>query len=455
MQSVTLSRKFHFVKSIAAASNIGLILLAGNQTVLAAPQSIPLTGASTPSLERTVVNELPVERTQWSFDQEKPPQKEDTTTPETQQLDSALDDLGVAFDPEVSVPTSSHEIVRDRFPNGRLRVERQVVLDGNGNYVNHGDYAEWNQAGEIVTTGRFSMGKRHGAWIKSCRPADSAMFKAYPYSNFKPPFQSTAEFLGGHLHGVWTITDADHRTISEINLSAGVRDGRSVWYHPTGNVMYEATYVGGILHGPFVERDAKGTTVRDQQFTHGQRLEAEREFFSNRSVKGEFQYMSPPQNLISHDDWNSNQPARYDGKGNRVKHGPFTTWHENGQVKAKGSYSHGVLDGNYESWHENGQRDAQGEYKIGTQHGAWVWWHPNGMRRSAGTYLEGKPIGEWVAWNADGQKVTGSNTAAAAAAPAISTSTPGVGSRTEPRHTTNLRPMPQTGRLYQPVQRRR
>jgi hypothetical protein len=33
---------------------------------------------------------------------------------------------------------SEMEVIRERFPNGSIRIEREVTQDADGNYINHG-----------------------------------------------------------------------------------------------------------------------------------------------------------------------------------------------------------------------------------------------------------------------------------------------------------------------------
>src|SRR5262245_2176489 len=39
------------------------------------------------------------------------------------------------------------EVIRERYPDGKVRVERQVTLDADGNYVNHGPW-KWYSSSE-------------------------------------------------------------------------------------------------------------------------------------------------------------------------------------------------------------------------------------------------------------------------------------------------------------------
>lgn len=302
-------------------------------------------------------------------------------------------------------PIEGAEVIRERFPDGSLKVARQVILDADGNYVNHGSFSQWNAEGQKIVSGQFVLGIRQGVWSKTCLTEDSPLFAAYPYNAFEPPFQSTAEFLGGHLDGTWIITDAHGQVVSEIQLSVGTREGQAVWYHPAGAVMYKAEYLGGILHGDFVENDAEGKEIRSISYNMGQRVESEKQNDNHGRLVAEYGYLTAPQILLSNDQWHTAQPARYKAEGGRVKHGPFVTYHPDGRVDWQGEFSHGELNGEVQRWYPNGQRRLAGQYEMGQPIGHWTWWHDNGMPQIKGNY-DDPSSAPWMAWNTDGNRIT-------------------------------------------------
>lgn len=302
----------------------------------------------------------------------------------------------------VSIDT---ETVRERYPNGKIHIERQVALDDNSNFINHGTYQEFTVNGDLAVSGQYTQGKRSGTWIKVCPAAESPLFATYPYSKFAAPYQSSVEFNDDKMNGIWVIQDAQNKIVSQINLEDGQRHGISTWFHPSGEIQFEAEYTNGLLNGRFVEKDIKGTIVREDNFVNGQRSVSEKEFFKNKAVKVEAEYLSAPNSLVTPDDFFKSQVANYDNKGAKVLHGQFRAFFENGQVKTVCSYSKGVLDNNFETFFQNGQQAVEGEYKEGVQVGKWTWWHENGMRKALVSYQSGKPNGEVLAWNESGVRI--------------------------------------------------
>ena len=51
--------------------------------------------------------------------------------------------------------------------------------------------------------------------------------------------------------------------------------------------------------------------------------------------------------------------------------GPFESYHENGQLRRRGTYKDGVEDGPVEEYYDNGQLYEKGSYKDGKPCGEW------------------------------------------------------------------------------------
>lgn len=297
------------------------------------------------------------------------------------------------------------ELVQQRHANGNPMVQRQVTLDSDGNYVNHGSYQQWNEYGESILNGQFQMGQKEGQWNRICQLQESKLFEKEPYKHFKAPFQSSVEFKHGQMHGIWTIADKDSRTISQIQLEAGNRDGPAIWYHPSGSVYVQSEYRNGLLHGKYLEMDSQGKLVRESVFHQGQLVSKRQDWFPNKKLKEDYEYLGPSQKLIAPDNWNTTSLATYESIGQETKHGSYIAYYENGNVRSQAQYRHGKLVARFESWYPTGQKEASGNYLDGAQDGQWSWWHPNGMRRAVSQYEKGKVKGQVQAWNEQGQRI--------------------------------------------------
>src|SRR5262249_9379461 len=75
-----------------------------------------------------------------------------------------------ADDSQAPAATASNsgepETIRERYDDGKVRIERQVTLDADGNYVNHGEWKMYSHAGDVVAEGHYDMGKRIGTWTR-------------------------------------------------------------------------------------------------------------------------------------------------------------------------------------------------------------------------------------------------------------------------------------------------
>ena len=79
--------------------------------------------------------------------------------------DGALDEESVS--PGESSDDS--EVIKERFSNGSVRVEREVTQDTAGIYVNHGMWKTWDERGTLVAQGEFQHGKRTGTSAQRSR----------------------------------------------------------------------------------------------------------------------------------------------------------------------------------------------------------------------------------------------------------------------------------------------
>ena len=108
------------------------------------------------------------------------------------------------------------ETIEEHWPNGELRLRKEVLIDADGTPVEHGAYARWYDNGRKEYEVTFVHGKKHGVatrWHKNGRKwleehyrhgqkhgltrawdEDGALRKEERYADGKP-------------HGVWAIWD--------------------------------------------------------------------------------------------------------------------------------------------------------------------------------------------------------------------------------------------------------
>jgi antitoxin component YwqK of YwqJK toxin-antitoxin module len=318
------------------------------------------------------------------------------------------------------------ELVRERYLDGKVRIERQVTLNNDGNYVNHGAWKMYSPTGDVVAEGQFNFGERNGMWTKWTSRKDSPLLGEFPYRDFKAPFMSQATFVNGKLEGDWMITDSNDRKVSIISFANGLRNGTATTYLPTGKILSQTTYQNAVPVGDFLEVNKKtGELARTGTFEDGRKVVTKTNHFPGSSKKklSEIMYLAAKTVETAPDDFWAVRTAKYGTDGSDMRHGSSKSWYANGQPEMEGSYEYGKKAGTFTFWHENGQVAATGEYKADVAVGTWVWWHANGQKSAVGKYTEGNLVGEWRWWDETGkltkqQTYTGTESASTEPTPA-------------------------------------
>jgi antitoxin component YwqK of YwqJK toxin-antitoxin module len=326
------------------------------------------------------------------------PPGEATVISEDTAEEPSMADLDLAADPEAPM-----EVVQERYPSGKVKIRREVTLDQLGNYVAHGEWNMWDEAGNLIATGQYRNGERQGTWTRLHQPGDSELFSEVPYKEFRPPFTSRATFENGKLHGKWTISDSEQRTISEFEYINGLLHGLSIWNYASGQLMREVVFRDGLVDGYLHQYDRTGQLTIDETYQQGRKLAPKIEHDKAGRKQSEGIYLHAQFAIESMDDWWNARPVKYAPVGRDVKHGCWTAWYPNGQKRTEGIYEHDLPEGQFTWWFQNGQQAVNGNFRKGKPHGVWTWWHENGQKATSGQYTDGEPSGAWIYWQEDGQ----------------------------------------------------
>lgn len=302
--------------------------------------------------------------------------------------------------------TGKTETFRERYPNGEVRIEREVTLDSEGNYVNHGAWKMWDTAGQLIADGQYNMGQRVGSWTRVLGRHDTSILRQSPFNQFKAPFTSNVTFNNDEMDGDWLIVDAEQRKCSQISLADGVRHGMAITWMPNGEVLRQAQYDQGVPVGDVLQiNGSTGKLERSATYLDGRQVTSNTDYYTRakRQKKSEEMYLAPKTVQKSADDfWNSNF-ASYEQQGEPLRHGLSKAWYSNGQPLSEGQYEYNKRIGQFRYWHANGQLSAEGKYQNDEYAGLWVWWHENGQKAIVGNYEDGRFAGEWRWWNELGQ----------------------------------------------------
>jgi len=305
--------------------------------------------------------------------------------------------------PEID-PTKVETVI-ERYPNGSVKVERQVVQNNQADYVNHGTYTSYDPDGNVLKKGEFQNGKQHGRWVQHFAEDEGHLISGQQRAEFVGPFVSEAAFMDGKLEGIWSIQDRDGKNITEWSYDNGVRNGKCTWFHSNGQIWLEATYRDGAIDGELLEWNRDGKLVAQSTFIGGRYLAKEVGWYALGHKHFEGSYLRASNVPEPAYDWwtGTATAAPATQTVEDQKHGVWSSWYRNGNKQVQGKFDHGVPIDKFTWWYENGQKQATGEYQGGKQCATWITWHPNGLKESQVTYIDGKRFGTYMEWAADGK----------------------------------------------------
>jgi antitoxin component YwqK of YwqJK toxin-antitoxin module len=312
-----------------------------------------------------------------------------------------IEDVNISAPIPAEVPET--ELVQERFPNGSLKIAREITQDGQGNFVNHGSWKEWDLQGDLIAEGEYRHGVRQGQWRRVLNAKDSPLFSTAPYNQYQGPFVSLVTLKNGRLEGAWIITDAQGHKISEISFAGGVRHGTATWWHANGKKMQQITFQYGVAHQEILSWRNDGSLAAKEEYLEGRKIESKTEYHAQDRRKSLGDYLAPKMVVEKDDDWWNVRLATFRAEGESDRHGAWTAWHPNGQVQVEGHFQYGEPEGEFTWYYPNGQKSVEGSYRQGERHGAWTWWHDNGLKSSLGDFIDGKPAGKWTWWNVEGK----------------------------------------------------
>jgi antitoxin component YwqK of YwqJK toxin-antitoxin module len=297
------------------------------------------------------------------------------------------------------------ELIKERYPGGAVKVEREMTQDSEGNYVLQGAWRQFDEQGRLIVDGRYDRNQKVGVWRKFYRGSDAPLLGTPPYKDFTGPFISQAHFHNGQIHGKWLMTDAKQRKVHDIEFCDGQRHGKATWYYPNGALMLQAQYEHGRVNGDVMKFAPDTSLIAQENYQAGRKLAPKTEYYDGeRTVKKlETTFLHGPLAVKTPDNWDACTLATFETRGTDERHGPFTAWHKNGLPAKQGEFRYNLPVGKITQWYDNGQKQMEGLYVDGRQEGVWTWWHANGQKAITGEYHDATAIGKWSWWAADGK----------------------------------------------------
>jgi len=144
------------------------------------------------------------------------------------------------------------ERIEERWPDGNLRYQREVVRDKEGQPISHGLTTRWWQDGQKKSEMEFVNGVRHGrriAWHNNGQPWSEGA-----YDNGRPTGTWTAWNEDGSIerqwhydengayHGMFTLWYDNGGKKMEIEFVHGLRQGFETSWDEAGNIVLEIDY---------------------------------------------------------------------------------------------------------------------------------------------------------------------------------------------------------------------
>jgi len=127
-------------------------------------------------------------------------------------------------------PVANLEVVEQHWPDGKLRLRKEVLRNADGSLTNHGAYARW-------------------------------------YDNGQKEYETT--FVHGKKHGTTTQWHRNGRKWTEEHHVDGQRQGKSTTWDESGRKLREESYADDKPHGTWTVWHQDGRIKWRTTFDHG------------------------------------------------------------------------------------------------------------------------------------------------------------------------------------------
>ncbi len=127
-------------------------------------------------------------------------------------------------------PAGANQIVEQHWPDGRLRLRKEVLRNPDGTVVDHGPYTRWHKNGAMEYQTTFVRGKKHGTatrwhmngqeWIEEHYLDGKRHGVAYTWDSSGRKIKEE-HHLNGRPHGTWTVWNAAGKVKSRQHFDAG------------------------------------------------------------------------------------------------------------------------------------------------------------------------------------------------------------------------------------------
>lgn len=187
--------------------------------------------------------------------------------------------------------------VPEKYEDGTVRIEREVLRMSDDTFVNDGSFVEYYRDGQKFTEGTFKKGVHDGVWT---------------FWHPNGQLCKKVTFVDGRPDGQWDVFGPDGKLLVQKSYKQGKRHGKWTYYHRDGETPRIAqTYVENQLHGERMTYHANGKPYQRSYFKNG------------------------------------------------VLDGTLTEWDASGRKVAEVTFKDGARDGQVVTWGPNGERTEQ------------------------------------------------------------------------------------------------
>ena len=184
--------------------------------------------------------------------------------------------------------------VPEKYADGSLRSERDLLRLSDNQIVNHGAYTEYYENGQKFAEGSYNMGVHHGAWTfwhengQLCKKVSfegGVANGAWEVFDRDGKVKQKKSYKMGKRDGKWVFYFADaDQPRSELSFKDGVLDGDRVFYFANGKVRQKTSFKAGKPEGKSEEWDESGRQRADMSFVNG-RAHGERRFWDSNGME--------------------------------------------------------------------------------------------------------------------------------------------------------------------------
>ena len=176
------------------------------------------------------------------------------------------------------------------------------------------------------------------------------------------------EFIEGKKQGEFTRYSVSGQIEERGYYIDHKADSKYTWY-----------YKNGVVEGQKYCKEGKRLGDSVPNFLYGVKHGEFTSFYDNGQIKERGSYV------------------------NGIQHGEFTSFYDNGQIKERGNYVNGKKHGEFTSYYDSGQVEERENFVDGKKHGKYAWYYNNGMVKGQGHFVDGKKHGEYNWYYDSGQ----------------------------------------------------